>query len=350
MRHLRPFSSRLFSFLVCLYPASFRREYGPEILSVFSEAVSEPRGLLWPMILCLRECWDLPAALLREYREQVFGSSGGQMNTDAVLTPPASRWEALLGALPFLAYGLASMLGKLTFDRFQPGMFIWLGLYAFILLGLLVGWVKGFPRWSYAYPGWALILSWLLSWYWTNTAGTGLHLFGFTLRGQLLCWPAWLPLGLVSLLALLRTRFLRPRSLCPLKQFFLGIWNDWTLLSLLLYTLPAWALLLYDENHHPYLFAFMLASTLVLGLGAWFHLRSAGSLGRLLSLLAATLTGLVIAWVCDGTWDFAAYYHLPPSTDPWYVTLLRWSMSISLAAALLFGPALLALLRRKLKT
>ena len=76
--------------------------------------------------------------------------------------------------------------------------------------------------------------------------------------------PAYRTIGI----ALLWTR-----SFLPLRQLVRGIWQDWTLLSLAMYTFVGWMALIYDENRHPYLFAFMIGSTLAVSAGAWIFLH-----------------------------------------------------------------------------
>ena len=262
------------------------------------------------------------------------------MITQNEFTTPSSWREALLGALPFLAFGLISMLGKL--DIHIHAGFFWLGFDLLVLIWLLVGWIKQFPRWAYAYLGWALIYAW----WWTGAHTIGLTLFGRTFAyNELSKGWIWLPLGAVALIALFWTHSLR-----PIKQLFIGIWNDWTRLSFAMFTFPAWFALLYDENHHPYVFFFMLGTTLSFSLGVYLYLRSTNVARRVVSLLGSLMVALAFGWICDGTWDYRAYYHLPPSTDPWYAALFRWAMAIAMISVILFGPALISLFRGRKRT
>jgi hypothetical protein len=66
----------------------------------------------------------------------------------------------------------------------------------------------------------------------------------------------------------------------------------------------------------------------------------------MISLLGSLMVALAIGWICDGTWDYAAYYHLTPSTEPWYAAVLRWSAALGIVALFLLGPAIVALIRR----
>ncbi len=307
--------------------------------AVFAQAVAA-RKKRWDLAaLCWREFSTLPVALVNQHWEHFLERlQGGTIPTRNEFTVPSSKREALLGALPFLAFGLVSMWGKLDIP-IHDGYF-WLGFYFLILVGLLAGWVKSFPRWAYAYLGWALIFAW----WWTNMRTNGLNLFGHIFAyNESWGWFIWSPLAGIALLALAWTRSLR-----PIRQFFLGIWNDWTRLSFILFAFPAWISLIYDENHHPYLLLFMLGSTLAFTIGAYIFGRLANSFLRILCLVTGTLTALGFAWECDATWDFRAYYDLPLIHEPWYVTVLRWSTALMFIALFLFGPGVLALLRKGL--
>jgi len=261
------------------------------------------------------------------------------MITQNEFEPPSSKGEALLGALPFLAFGLVSMLGKYDFHIHEAYFF--LAFYPLALIGLLVGWIKQFPRWAYSYLGWTLVFAW----WWTNIRTNGLTFFGHTFAyNESWDWWSWLALALVALIALAWTRSLR-----PIKEFFLGIWNDWTRLSFAMFAFPAWVTLIYDENHHPYLLLFMLGSTLTLGIGAYLYLRSRNTAKRMLSLLGSLVAALTFYWICNSTWDFNAFYHLPPTNEPWYMGILRWSAVLIITTLFMFGPAILSLLRGRKK-
>ena len=69
--------------------------------------------------------------------------------------------EALAGMLPFLVIGLADVLYEyLTYRGHGWSLTRWVFVasYLVLLIGLGVGWVKGFPRWSYPYAGWILFI------------------------------------------------------------------------------------------------------------------------------------------------------------------------------------------------
>ncbi len=304
----------LYGRLIKFYPASFRSEFGEEMQVVFSQALASQKNDLQRATFFLKEVFDLPGAVLRQRLACWSHVQGGAMNGQTGSASPSSRQEALLGAFPFLMYGLICMLVKfhLPFSEF----FLWLAFYLVTIIWLVIGWVKRFSRWSYAYLGWSIIMA--LTW-----GGAPL----------LLLLPA-------ILVALLWTR-----SLDPIKQFFLSIWRDWTCLSFVLITFPAWFILTYDANYHPYQMLFMFGSTLALGLGAYLYLRSTSTAKRIASLFGSLAVAITFLWIYNNIWDMAAYYQPPVAAKPWYLILFSWSVTIGMMAILLFGPAILALFR-----
>ncbi len=193
--------------------------------------------------------------------------------------------ESTLGAVPFLVFGLlvapyGLWFGWTTFWPLAVG-------YLVLLFGLGAGWVKGFPRWSYPYLGSVLILTV----YWTDVSTPGVTLLGHTFRrSELWGWRAWIPFSAMAAMALLLTR--SPR---PLLRLFTGIWQDWTLLSFMLYGLMPWAVWVsYDEVNSSCWFPSMMAAMLLLTAGALVYMRQNRTAGRLLALLG----GLGLAWGC----------------------------------------------------
>ncbi|MBU2610798.1 MAG: hypothetical protein KJ606_07630 [Chloroflexi bacterium] len=321
----------IYRLLLACYPAAFRAEFGAEMQVVFEQAITNRVGFGAIAAYCLHELRDLPAALLQTYSYSLVKGVTMPPQQDLI---KSSKWEAFLGMLPFLAFGLVSMMSKVPQPFLDVNLF--LGFYVLALVGLLIGWVRGFPLWSYSYLGWSLVFAW----WWTNMRTNGFRLFGF----PILDWGGriWLPLAATAIIALLWTR-----SLQPLKAFFTGIWQDWTRLSLALYTFLAFVWLLYDENHHPYLLLFMLASTLSISASVWFFLRSDRALRRTFSLLAGFAGMAIINGICEATWDYRAYYGLPNVPHPWYLTIWRGFMIFSFYAVILLWPALLGWLRRR---
>jgi hypothetical protein len=233
----------------------------------------------------------------------------------------------LIGTLPFLGFGVISILGKLGAFHNPQVIAIYLAFYVGVLIGVLVGWVRGFPLWSYGYLGWSLLITWWLA--------------GARINGSYWGMAFWFLFVIMILVALLWTR-----SLDPLTKLLSDIANDWSRLSLGMYTFITFVYLIYDENHHPYLLIFMAAATLAMAAGTWFFLRSTGLKGRVSSMVGGLVAGYLIGTICDRTWDAAAYYGFPEGPpDPWFLTVYRTFMILAFFSAILLWPVGISLLQ-----
>jgi hypothetical protein len=248
------------------------------------------------------------------------------MNEESI--SPSTRWQSFLGILPFLAFGVSSMIGKVDHTYHLGGYDAEMVVYALALVGLLIGWIRGFPLWSYSYLGWSLVLAW------SNT--------NVTIYGAKWGYPIWVPFVIIVLIAPLWTR-----SLQPIKQFFRDIWKDWTRLSLAMYALGAWVFMIYDENHHPQLLAFMLASTLVAAGAAWVFLRSSSKRGRALATIAGFAIALIVDRISTATWDWREYYGLPARPTTWHTEAWNSTRILLFWGIILFWPSIIELIRRK---
>jgi hypothetical protein len=241
---------------------------------------------------------------------------------------PSNRWQAFSGILPFLAFGLVSMIGKIDFISNYQWIFANLAFYVLVLAGLFIGWVREFPLWSYSYLGWSLVFAW----WWTD-----IRTYGFDWGYRI-----WIPFGISALIALLWMR-----SFTPIKKLLWDCWNDWTRLSLAMYTFVAFMFLIYDENHHPYLMIFLIISTLATTAGAWFFLRSATLKGRVGSILAGFVAIAVIGGISEATWDWRTYYGVAEVSAPWYLTFLQAVISLVFVTVVLFWPAIVGIIHKK---
>jgi hypothetical protein len=334
-------SERMYRILLQAYPASFRKRFAAEMAQVFdclgreAYAQSGAGGLLrlWQPTL-----WDWAGATAAQWWVCLFRRRMGTMQTKPVDyrdgIQPLSALQAGAAALPFLAFGAASLVSKLEFFHTYPAslpmwqillidpylVFNWI-----ILLGLGAGLLAGFPRWAYSFLGWAV----LFGWWWSD--------MGF--YGHSLGWKIWLPLlGVFAITLLVR------RSWQPLRALLAGLWKDWTLLSLSIYILYGWTFMLSDENHHPYLLAFIAAATLAISLGAWGYFRSTSPLRRVLALVGGLFLAILIAVINNATWDYRAYYGLPESASN--VNLFGLVFFVGLIIFML-GIGWLALRRRR---
>jgi hypothetical protein len=257
--------------------------------------------------------------------------------------------EALAGMVPFLVIGLARTIIALVEER----PYVWLGYvalwlftggYLALLIGFGVGWVKGFPRWSYPYAGYVLVFTL----YFMSVEISGLRIFNYIFgSNDPWGWRAWIPFLVMAVIALLLTRSMR-----PLLQLVTRVWQDWTRLSFGLYgIMPLVVFISFDEVNKGYQLPFLLVLTLVLAGGALAYMRSARTWQRALALLI----GLILSWTVT-TVGTAIYWHgrLEPwmreEPDRWYEIVERSAIAGTVLVALMFAPALLGLLRRSVQS
>jgi hypothetical protein len=330
----------IYSKLIVLYPRSFRKEFGEEMQVVFGDSVNEASkdGILFLVIVGMREMVNLPGSVLQEFwhefkKKDTIMDMNGQTESKSVIKGGTSHWDALIATLPFVLFGIACLIGKIRVPFW--GIYADLAFYAIVLLGLLIGLIKGVPGWSYSYLGWSLVFGW----WWSSMGTEGLKIFGFQI--DYWTWQIWPPLLVTIGVALLWTR-----SLLPLRQLVRGIWQDWTLLSLAMYAFLGFLMLPYDENHSPYLIGFMIVSTLTISASVWAFMRSPKPSVRLLTLLTGFFLALAIDRVCETTWDFAGYYGLPATPPaPWYDSIFEIMVITVVWGGLLIWPALISLVR-----
>jgi hypothetical protein len=245
----------------------------------------------------------------------------------------AGSWTAiLLGAAIFLVWGAYLVLHEIphewavskSLDSLSTGY-----LWVVLLLppaGVGLGWVKGFPRWSYPYASLAL----LFSLYLMNASTPGLRLFGFETFGREL-WGlrALVPLAVALLAGLLITR-----SWQPARRFLAHLRSDLTLISFTLFgAMPFLILISFDEMNRAYSLPFMLGLTLVMLLTVAAYLRSAHPRHRVLSLaIGIVLIVAVNTLVPTAYWlQNGGFVHLP-LTAVWFILTLGLLLAPTLAA------------------
>lgn len=284
---------------------------------VFSQALASRVNAWEQAAYFLHELLDLPAALLRQHMAAWSRVQGGPLMDNHGSTQPSSRQAALLGAFPFLMYGLICMLTQWTlpFSEF----FLWLAFYLVTLIWLVIGWVKGFPRWSYAYLGWSLTLA-----------------------------LTWGGAPLVLLIPAVGVALVLTRSAQPLRQLWRAILEDWTRLSFALFSLPVWFILIYGGNKPAHAMLLMFGSTLALSLGAYLHLRSPVTAKRIIALLASLTVAYALWTISENGWNINGNFPQPASSSPAYLlmlVILRRLVSLGIITLLLVVPAVFALFR-----
>ena len=138
--------SNFYSQILCLYPCSFRDEFAEEMKVVFRDSVNEAgrEGLLPLIGLCLRELGGLPIHILREFlheferKEMIMVTE--KANTESAIGKGMTRWDGILGTLPFALFGLLCMLTKIELPIHVGYPF--LAFPPFPCSGLWLGWQK----------------------------------------------------------------------------------------------------------------------------------------------------------------------------------------------------------------
>jgi hypothetical protein len=342
--------THLYSKLLHLYPGRFQNEFAEEMQSVFRDSVDEAvkEGYFSLAFVCLRELVNLPASLLRERwyeaeKKELNTITNERMDPVSSIDDGVGRWDALIGILPFLLFGVASMLVRSEFLFPYPYYYLNysysdLVLFVIALIGLFLGLLRCVPRWTYSYLGWSIFLAW--SWMGRSVDSFSYPPFKYA---QPFGWWSWLPILIVLGLVLFLTRSFR-----PLRGLVRDVWQDWTRLSLAMYALIGWLAIVagYDENHHPYLFAFMSASTLAISGSVWAFLRSRKAGKQTIALISGCVAGYIITRVCDATWAWWTYHGLPaPLPEPWYSEVFRVFILIPYLAFIIFWPVLIGFVR-----
>ena len=207
---------------------------------------------------------------------------------------PTSRGEILAGVGLFLFLGLVQLYMNLPYDWGRMDKRIALSSYIFAMLfiipamGYAVGWVKGFPRWSYPYVGVLL----LISLYFMNVSTPGVSFFGYEVFGrELWGWRSWIPLGIAALVALIISRSFR-----PIMKFFTNGWQDWTLFT---FGMFGWMPLLvwvgFDEIDNLFTMYFTVGLNMVTILSSYAYMRSTKMWQRVVALSAGIVIPVVVA-------------------------------------------------------
>jgi len=256
-----------------------------------------------------------------------------------VVNEPASWGDVLAAILPLAGYALtvlmAETMRRLLYAIHWGGLFrvLWADVirqapmpmlfYVLLLGGLLFAWVKAFPRWSYPYLGWLVILisCWL----------------GVDDSYQWLMWGLWLFTMLLAVLLV--------RSTAPLIALWRNVRRDWTLASFALFGILLFMVLAtFDEMPGPRasrtLWESLSAAVLVLG--ALWYMRASGRAGRIAALLSGAALSVVLS-----TGSIAYYWHhypkphiQPPLNG--YRMLASGLVFLAVVMAFLLAPALLA--------
>jgi hypothetical protein len=232
---------------------------------------------------------------------------------------PLNTWELLVGLGIFMAPILGDLV-KLVFGYSignRIGSFLLLATLVFILVILIIGLLKGFPRWTVPYLGTVVINLVMLQavfplWglfvddvrrmikYFTKTLGARIQYS--VLLGSFFWLVSFLSLALLILILMAWpcTRKLAQR-----------IRQDWTLMSFMVYSALVFNLELVFEEY-AYDEAWKIACRVCLFLGAWIYFKSANQRKRILALLTGATLFFGIAavgqWVVLPQQSWGAFY------------------------------------------
>ncbi len=287
------FPRRLYGLLLTLYPRKYRDEYGEELQSVFDLTLDDAMrtGRFEVALVVLRELISLPPAIIYEHlRERRKAKMIGKFSSRFDFAPGSIR-EFLTALYPFILVGFIEplmtvlMISSLLTPRSTLVNGIGIFIVASLGILLLIGLVKGLPRWSLPYLGFALtILSVSIFSFLLDLRSLRFHdrlapLGDFIFEGSM-----WFGL-LVAMILLVAVA----RTLPAFGRFR----NDWTLLCFIPYGgVPFAMMLTFDEytGDEP----FMFFGFLVLALGTWLYLHNKHQWKRFGALFGAMTLAMFI--------------------------------------------------------
>ena len=197
----------------------------------------------------------------------------------------------------------------------------WFGLLV-PAIAFAVGWVLGFPRWSYPYTG-ALLVN---SLYMMSTSTPLLRRLGYLNQGW--GWRAWIPFLIAFLVGLLLTR-----SLQPARTFFANIRRDWTLATFAMFAwMPLLIAMVFDEIDRSYKITLILLLTAIMIITALLYMRAGWQASRARILTVGILTTLFVSMVAS------TIYWLPVGGVS-IPGMMAWTL---VTLVVLFYPALLS--------
>lgn len=290
----------MYGFLLFLFPRTYREEYGDELQAVFNLSLDEAvkSGGMEVVLVTVRELFSLPKAILyehlRERKKVIIMKSFG-----SYLDFSYGSWKEFLTAiLPFFLLGGAlpaiNFLGRQELIQVPNPVTngIMVGLLGLFVILFVAGLVKGLPRWSLPYLGFAmsLISAYMLGvliGMWISFVFPTFLRQASLLADIVYDGLFWFGL-LITMLSFVAATRLSPR--------FQRFRDDWTLLCFMLYGALPFALLLFFDDYagdEPYTFlAFM-----VLAIGARFYLRIHNEWKRFGVLFAALVLIMCIATI-----------------------------------------------------
>jgi len=299
MKTHRSFVSHLYAALIRLYPAAFRETFCEDMQATFDDALQDASLSGWrsAAAFVLKELVDLPLSLLDEHLNAHHAIQEGKMEK---IGTKATWRETLIAIFPLLVWLGGILLGQFGGSIQQRALLeitVYVGIAAVFAGGIYLiirTFKERFPRWSFAYLSWFLLLIIILP--------------AFRISDTMMI-PPYTPLLLVILILTLMTV---TRSWSRLRQLVQAVREDWTQVSFSLYSLlPFLFFLLTDEVAEELSFPVSLVSLVILLIGGIAYMRSRRVWTRALALLVAALLGLTLVSVpVNIYWHGIAYNNL----------------------------------------
>ncbi len=247
--------------------------------------------------------------------------------------PRTSLSTVLAGTVFFILWGLDLIVGEIPHHWGTPqwvlGVFFISTLFV-LPIGMCIGWIQGFPRWSYPYVGHVIVFSL----YMMNVATPGFNLLGDEMFGrELWGWRAWIPFLVITVIALTATRSFRPAA-C----FFTNIRDDWTLLTFGMFGfMPLVIAIMFDEVDGLFSLYFMVVLTIIMAGTTFAYLSSANHRMRVVALLIGISLSLVIASIATNVyWNGVLDVNIIPALVAGLIVFL-----------FMFAPSLMGLWRNQ---
>jgi len=289
----------LYKRLLVYLPQNFKDQFSEEMETVFLRRIQEvgSRGRRTMIRLFLGELLAQPRlwSLAYQRERRILKMNGSQ---PSAITNEQASWKAAIAAvLPLVCFPLLFLmtgtLRSLLFAAHLHFLYyalwtdvttfgIYIPFYLLLLFGFLFAWLRDFPRWSYTYLGWLMII--LIS-------GLGIsELNDPYLKYLKLIWGPFLAALLIAVL-------LNP-TIKPLKALWRSWRWDWTLASFMLFSILEFMVLAsFDEMPGPSvsgIFWQALAVAALVG-GALWYMRASGQARRILILLGSATASIAIS-------------------------------------------------------
>lgn len=326
---INPFVVQAYVLLLRLYPRQFRDEFEAEMRATFAEAIAETanHGFLAVSCLCLRELCELPVNLALEHWARFQKESLTMNSTPAFEDRPLSWFDTCIGLIPFLLFGPVTTLLAYPFPYAAGSFSGWFArnqglLFGLcFLVGLVIGPISGWQRWSFSYLGLGVLVLgggiWQETFRWVYTIGARREL---SLPEQFLIT--------VGAFALVLGLIVLTRAWRSARLFYVRLRLDWTQLSFGLYVIAAIAFCGIDHEEDPELTLLVILPGVFVLLSALAYLRSQTKNQRVWSLLLGVV--LVTTVSTARHWFFVLYGII--------------------SVTIIFLPALLELLPQRNKT